>query len=463
MPRVIEVTVVVILSVTIAGCVLYYKWMGLLVGLAGIGFLAFLFTAPLKALLLWLVASPILDFYLRISLGAGVPDITFTRATVVSLFLVILLQIVLNMRGLMPRQQTENFLLIFFGLAIFSMMMRGGLIRNLQVFLDGYATPFALFFLSKNLIREEEDFRSFLFALYIVGFYLAAIGIVQYFTDFNLFAPDTLIVTHSSRAYGPFGNSVEYGGVMAILFFAVLYFYTEYAKSKKVFIFANLVLIGVATFLSLTRAVWLSLIIGLFIIAYYLPRYRKIMAFFSVSAVVSVISAWMLLPATGALKERAGDIGAIFSRIPLYATALKTAMKKPLLGYGFGANTFFNASRDNLVSISFIPEHLGLSLSVPHNEFLHILVMLGLVGLAAYIGIFYSSFKKSLRLYKSSSPDLIDKKKIAVFFQAILAVFIINGSFADLIWFSYFNSLLLLIMGVMESEYMQPKQKKESI
>jgi hypothetical protein len=448
-PIAIEIAAFVVISATIARCVLYYQWVGLFVGIAGIGFIAFLFTEPLKALLLWMVASPILDFYLRISLGAGVPDVTFTRITVITLFFVMLLQVALNMRGLMPREQTENFLLIFFGLAIASMMIRGGLIRNLQVFLDGYATPFALFFLAKNLIRDKDDFRSFLYALSIVGFYLAATGIVQYFTDFNLFAPDTLIVTHSSRAYGPFGNSAEYGGVMAILFFGIFFIYAEFAKSNRIFILANLVLIGVATFLSLTRAVWLSLIVGLFLIAYNLPRYRKIMTFFLVSAVVAVMSVWLLLPPSSALKERTGDVGAIFSRFPVYAT-----------GYGFGANTFYEASRNNLVSISFIPEHLGLSLTVPHNEFLHILVMLGITGLTAYIGIFYSSLKKSRQLYKSSAPNLAGTKKIAVFFQAMLVVFVINSAFADLIWFSYFNSLLLLIMGVMECNYLNPQLKK---
>lgn len=460
LPKAAEITAIALISTTIAGCVIYYKWLGIALGIAGIGFIAFIFAAPLKALLLWMIASPILDFYMRISLGAGIPDITFTRVTVFTLFFVILLQMVLNMRVLMPRQQTENFLLIFFGLAMASMMMRGGLTRNLQVFIDGYATPFALFFLAKNLIREKEDFHSFLYALYIVGFYLAVIGIIQYFTHINLFSPKTLIVTHSDRAYGPFGNSVEYGGVMAILFFAVFFLYSEFAKSNRLLILANLGLIAIAVFLSLTRAVWLSLIIGLFLIAHYIPKYRKIMKFFLVGAVVTVISVWMILPSTSALKERTEDVGAIFSRFPLYATALKTAIKKPILGYGFGSNTFFEASRNNIVSISFIPEHLGLSLTVPHNEFLHILVMLGLAGLIAYLGIFFSGLKNSRRLYKSTAPGLLQIKNIAVFFQAMLAVFITNGFFADFIWFSYFNSLFLLIMGMMESDYIQSQQQK---
>jgi len=447
-----QLFIVVAISVAIAGALIFYQWLGLFVGLVGIGFIAFVFAAPLQALLFWLITAPILDFYLRIPMGQGIPDITFTRVTVVTLFFIILLQVALNMRELLPRQKTENCLILFSCLAMVSTVFRDTFIQDMQVFIDGYATPFAFFFLAKNLIRKKEDVRLFCYALSIVGFYLAIIGILQYFADINLFAPDTLIITHENRAYGPFGNSVSYGGVMAILFFGVFYLYSEVTGFiKKSYILITIILTGSAVVLSLTRAVWLSLIVGICLIVYYLPRYRKIIFFFSSVAVIAGIAVLLFVPSSDLFKERTIEVSPIYSRLALYATALNTAIHKPLFGYGFGTQSFYEASREYLVTFSFIDEHFGLGLTVPHNEFLHILVMLGLVGLMAYVGNFYSSMKKSKQLYKNSVLNGLYTEKIAVFYWAVFSGFFINCMLVDIMWFSYFNSLFFIFTGLMES------------
>lgn len=444
-----QLIALIVISFAIAGGVVFYEWLGLFMGIFGIAFVAFLFVAPLQGLLIWLIASPILDFYVKIPLGQGIPDITFTRITVVTIFFVMILQVVLNMRALLPRSKTENCLLIFIFLAVGSMILKPDFTQNMQVFLDGYVMPFALFFLAKNLIKNKKDVNTFYYALWVVGFYLASIGIIQYFAKINIFVPESLVVTHLERAHGPFANAVEYGGVMAMLFLAVLYIYSELSGIKKMIAFFLLIFTGGAVLLSLTRAVWLSLAVSLFVIAYYLPRYRKLMTFFFSSAIVGAISAWLVMPESDAFKERTIELGPIYSRIALYATAFNTAIKKPLLGNGFGITSFYEASRDNLVTLSFAPEHFGLGLRVPHNEFIHILVMLGIVGLIAYIGIFYSSFKKSRELYRLPVTDGFNTRKMAVFYWAVMLIFIINSFFVDLMWFSYFNSLFFVIMGMM--------------
>ncbi len=441
---------IVLVSVGIAWTTLSYQWLILFMGLIGIGFFAFVFGEPLKALLLWMIASPILDFYLRIPLGKGIPDITFTRATVVMIFFVIVLQVILNMRDILPRQKTETYLIIFSAIALASMALRPNLSQNLQVFIDGYMTPFAFFFLAKNLISNKKDVRLFFYALGIAGFYLAVIGIIQYFTHINPFVPDTLVITHAKRAHGPFANAVEYGGVMAIAFLGSFYLFTELTGFRKIPVMITMALTAAATFLSLTRAVWLSLIAGLCIIVYYLPKYRRMMAFCAGLAVVMVIAIGLFFANSTLLKKRTGEVGPIYSRIALYATAINTSISKPVLGYGFGQNSFYDASRDHLVTFSFIADHFGLDLTVPHNEFLHILVMLGIVGLTIYLGIFYSSLKKSRQLYKISIRTGSYNKKNIVFYWAILATFIINGFFVDMLWFSYFNALVFLVMGMME-------------
>jgi len=53
----------------------------------GIGFIAFVFVSHLPLCLFGMFFPQSLDNYLKIPLGAGIPDITFTRLTIITLWI----------------------------------------------------------------------------------------------------------------------------------------------------------------------------------------------------------------------------------------------------------------------------------------------------------------------------------------------------------------------------------------
>jgi len=438
-----------IVALLITVLVLTFNWLGLLMILLGAGFFAFLFVSPLAVLLLWMVLSPVIDFYLRISLGAGIPDITFTRGVVAGAFFVVLMQSVFRMRELWGVSQTEKTMLMFSGLALATLLFRHNLTQDLQLLLDSYMVPFILFFLAKNLIRDEKDVLDLLKAGAFAGSYLAAIGILQYFTDFNPFVPEGFISIHEKRATGPFVNAVQYGGVLAILFLSTFYLYTLQRRGvyKTILLFALLLMVTGVLF-SMTRAVWGSLFLACILVAVFIPRYRNVMIKLPLFLLFFAVVIVLMIPDASFIKERTLEVGPIYSRLALYATGLNTVLDNPLLGNGFGRYSYFEASRDNLVTLSGIPESLGLGLDVPHNEFLHIMVMLGGIGLGLYIYIYYRTIKFSRDLYSYSKNKAFKFRDLMVFFWAISVVVILNGLVVDFIFFTYFNSLYFLIAGM---------------
>jgi len=439
---------VVLLAVAITAPIISFKWLYLTAGLVGVGFVALVFSNPLLALLIWVVSSPIFDFYIRIPLGAGIPDVTFTRITVVGIFFVILLQSVFKLRTLRPIGKIEKFMLAFCALAAMGIFFRGRWAENAQLLLDSYAFPFAMFYLAKNLVTSKKELKEFFYAIAILGFYLAAIGFIQYFVGVNLFTPEDFSSIHAERAHGPFNNAVEYGSVMAVAGLASFYLFTIIKKGfVKLLILMNIAIAAGAVFLSLTRAVWLSLLIAIVLILHYIPKYKKV--FISCAAVALIVGAVFLLATdSSSIKERASQTGPIKSRMVLSATATKTFLSKPVLGYGFGRYSFFEASKKFITSVGTAREEMGSVLTVPHNEFLHILVMMGAVGLYIYLSIFGYSVKYSIRLYKDLDGEEIIQRNLIIFYWAILIIFIVNAFFVDMLFFSFFNSLIFLCAGI---------------
>jgi len=60
---------------------------------------------------------------------------------------------------------------LFSLLALMGLSVGDNFKTDVQVLLDGYITPFLLFFLIRNLITKPEDIRQFLLANVIAGAY----------------------------------------------------------------------------------------------------------------------------------------------------------------------------------------------------------------------------------------------------------------------------------------------------
>jgi len=149
------------------------------------------------------------------------------------------------------------------------------------------------------------------------------------------------------------------------------------------------------------------------------------------------------------VSERSGDIGSIYSRLNLYLTALNTFIRSPILGYGFGSETFYKASREHLTTIANVSDSYGTSLSVPHNELLHMLILMGIVGVVLYVSIFKQIYEASRKLYSYFVGIGNKWSEGVVFLWGAFLIYILNSLTCDFIFFSYLNSVNYLFAGVL--------------
>jgi O-antigen ligase len=438
--------VAILLSIGVIG----FFWLEMAMIILGIVFIAFVFVRPLTALLIWFILSPVMENYLKIPLGAGIPDITFSRLTIITLFGLILLQTVMRIRTISKLGGIELSMALFALLALMGLSMGDNFKTDVQVLLDGYITPFLLFFLIRNLVSKPEDIRQFLFANVIAGAYLAILGIVQYFTDITLLAPEGFERLMEERASGPFINAEEYGAALSIMSIGSIWLFSlEKSDIKKFIIVISLLLQITAIMLSLTRAVWLAFAVALVFISYFIPRYQKTMRFLAAAGVVALVGFVLLGSNNSVVAERSTDLGPIYSRLTLYGTALSTAIQRPVFGYGFGTETFYQASRDHLQTLSGVSDSFGTGLTVPHNELLHMLVLTGLVGVFIYVSIFKKVINIGRNLYQHLVKIGSKSSEGVIFLCSVILIYILNSLVVDFFFFTYLNSVFYLYIGIL--------------
>ena len=246
-------------------CVLFQWWLPLAAVLFGLPLALLLISEPFKALIMWLLLSPALGSYIKLSLPVGIPDITFDRLVIGCIVLALALQVMFRGGRLLPAGQTEKAMVLFVVLGLLDVFFRSPTKgSDLLIFFDEYGVPFLLFVAAKNLFHSHEQIQQFVRVLFLVGVYLAVYGIYQFLTRGSMVLaddidPETLGHLIEGRAVGPYLSGAIYGTVLTFAFVWTLYLvpFERWAGAQFV-IGIGLALMGLGIFLSVTRAVWVG-------------------------------------------------------------------------------------------------------------------------------------------------------------------------------------------------------------
>jgi O-antigen ligase len=93
-----------------------------------------------------------------------------------------------------------------------------------------------------------------------------------------------------------------------------------------------------------------------------------------------------------------------------------------------------------------VPPYYALAPGVPHNEFLHVLVLLGLGGFAPYAAVLALGWRTGVRCHRGVAlPG--PGREVALTCLAVLAVYVVNGLFVDLMANTYASSQLYVLLG----------------
>ena len=439
-------------------CVLFQWWLPLAAVLFGLPLALLLISEPFRALIMWLLLSPALGSYIKLSLPVGIPDITFDRLVIGCIVLALALQVMFRGGRLLPVGQTEKAMLLFIIIGLLSLFFRSQRKGSeFLIFLDEYGVPFLLFVAAKNLFQSHEQIQQLVRVLFLVGVYLGVYGIYQFLAHGDIVmahGDDLKTLGHllEGRAVGPFLNGAVYGTVLIFAFVWTLYLIPlERWGRAQFFIGIGLALIGLGMFLSLTRAVWIGFLVALFVVQLLDRKWRKPFALCLVGLILLSSVAWFIRPDASLVQSRLVAEDSVQQRLVSYKLALLMILAKPVLGYGSGDEPFIIGRTKFLARIESNWLELGAGIGPPHNQYLYTLVQYGLIGFIAFGAIFLAIVRSGITLMRMVPDHDSVQRQFVILFWGMLAAYLVQALFADVVAFPFLSCLLFLFAGVLES------------
>ncbi len=437
--------------------------------LIGLLFYFALLHGPHFFAIFWMMGSPTIFGFPNLVLRP-LPFVTMDRL----LFAVLAMMVILKMIFLKTRKThfifLETIIIIFLSYAFISLVLNTNGERMMK---DGwlffqYAMPMLSFVVSRRIEWTDQGIKRFLACLTITGVFVATIGILQALFGVKLFLMDFQSVTsgHVGRAYGAFTNAHTFIATLFIFLIVTLDQFSFYRDSIiRFFLLCAMGLMAFAIVLGQTRAPWLG---GLVAISVIFVKDKNIRPLITIGAGVAVILGFAVLIWSfdfGAMGTRISNMSTMAGRAATWATAFNMILDYPVFGIGFGAESFLLNKPAYSTGIGTLGTIFSV-LGVPHNEFIHITVLLGVVGLALFLMILFSLIKLMFSLYHNENISLL-RRKLGLYLGAIIIGLLVNSLFSDTYIQDYFWTATYFLAGLAASvtrdsgsHYLKEKQSE---
>ncbi len=426
------------------------EWISAIFLLACFCSVASLHLALKYQVMIWIMGIPTI-FIVPNNILKNVPILTVDRVLFMAFVLILLIDIAFRKKAFKFTSE-EKTILVFLVSMFLSFLLTVGdktfsIMRlDIAMYIQGYAMPLLTYFIARRIDWTQKDIFPMLWLFSFIGFLLGMIGLLQHFFNVSVFTPKYFEVIHTDRATGTFANATEYGVVLVTFFLLTLFLFTRSARNDKKLILIIFGLFQIAGILvSKTRAPWLAAVV---VSGYVFLIDKRTRIPFSLMLGVSFLSLPVVLPMlmkSGFIGERVMEMSPIYNRLALYATAVNMTVHNPILGVGFGRYAFIDAKREYLTSFGNISAFWAKDVGVPHNEFLHIAVLGGLVSLFIFILILYRLFKNANAVGLCSKDS--DIRMLARYITGILICMVLIAFFVELAFFNYFVILVFFLTG----------------
>jgi O-antigen ligase len=393
------------LAITIAGVSVYYITIVI---------------DPLKGLALWMIGQPLLDRYLNVSLGHGIPDLSLTRLCIGLVSVLLLARTAIRYQKLQPINRFDVVALLY----MIGMMqsaprgLRG--VASIQNVFDLHWIPPLIYFAVKNLVASRRSLYLVLYAVLVMGLYSAVYAIYESTTGNVLFTPhDFGFYQYSDSGLrilrGIWNGNVGFGRVFNVAIPICFYFYLKSAStSRKILLGICVALMFVGLYLTYKRGAWLGMIVSLFVMQFFYPQFRRL--FIVLVILVSVASAlnWDRISTSTVYTDRVNSqLSTTEGRSTRWTRALEVWRVRPLVGHGFQ-------------QYRSVASAAGYRERATESEFLEIAVSAGLVGLLPYVGLLLLMGYDGLQIYRGRVADSLADPELVGAFWGILSAYAVN-------------------------------------
>jgi O-antigen ligase len=245
-------------------------------------------------------------------------------------------------------------------------------------------TAVAFYNLIYNSIRNTSDAKRVTFALVLSSTLPMLIGYYQFFFEVGRRGLGGV----ANRVEGTLGMSNAYGIFLALCFCAglILLLQKEGAKRRKTLI-VILSSIIVSTIIALNRGTWIALSVALLFSYFSYRQFIKARWIVIPFVVISLVFSGMIIQRFFQLEETEHwqQTNTLKSRVEFWQDALRLVPDHPVAGFGLGTARIVTARFYRVDA-------------VPHNDYVRLLLEIGLPGFLFYILFLLREFYRNVRL-----------------------------------------------------------------
>lgn len=436
---------------------LYSPAQALAIGLAGISvYFALIIINPLKGLVLWMATQILLDRYLNISLGAGIPDLGLTRLCLALITVLLLARTAIRHYRLQPVNRFDVVAFLFM-VGIMQSAPRGVRgIASIQNAFDLYWVPVLTYFTVKNLVTSRRYVHLVLYAVLCVALYTAAYAFYETTTG------NVLLFYRGHGAYfysdsglralrGIWQGNTSFARPLVMAIPILFYFFLKApSPSRRIFFSACLALVFGGLYLTYKRGAWVGMVASLFVMQFFWPQFRRLFVVLLIVVSVACALNWDDISSSTVYADRINSQASTSEgRTNAWERALEFWSARPLLGHGL--SQFANLARA-----------AGYREDAVESEFFKILVSAGLVGFLPYVGLLLLMGYDGLQIYRGRVAGSLADRDLVVAFWGILIGYSVSTSTAVVTCLINPSMLFALAGAVIYSRRPLPTRASES-
>jgi O-antigen ligase len=398
--------------------------------------LAIILNKPLNGMLVWLFFMVFIESWVNIPLGAGIPDLSFSRFMIAFLAIFMLAGAAIG-KFRFARIGLAEICILAAPIGIMVAAPRSVDPTNprgvIQMAIALHFTPLVMYFFAKNLVKNEKDLHKVFWTIAILGFVSGVYAAYEHATGNVLFVSKGKELGMLFRGElgiriirGIWGGTGKLGRALAAAIPVTFYLFLERKRTDicKILLAGMLVFQFYGIYIAMARAPWYALLLSLFIMQFFYPQFRKVFFVIALVAAIVLWATWDQVSESQAADRINDETSTLEGREERWQAGYNMWRVKPIQGWGFG--------RYQTESGRFRTDGGSRNFGSVENDYLDILVGSGLIGFLPYLIFLLAPLVNSLRLFlRVRAPDwsgFIKLETLTIYWAVILCLAITSYS-----------------------------------
>jgi O-antigen ligase len=385
---------------------------------------------PLNGVLVWLFFMVFIETWVKIPMGAGLPDLSFSRFTIAFLATFMLAMAAIGKFRFARIGLAEVCILATsIGIMIAApQSVNPNPTGVIQMAISIHFTPLVIYFFVKNLVQNNKDLHEVFWTIALLGFVSGTYAAYEHATGNILFVAKGREVGELFRGsgirmiQGIMGSTGSMGRALAVTIPVTFYLFLERkGRDARKFLLAGMLaaqLYGIV--IAMSRTPWYALLAALFIMQLFYPQFRKVFYVIVFVAAIVLWATWDQVSESDVADRVDDKVSTMEGREARWQAGFNMWQVKPIRGWGFG--------RYRQESGRFRTDGKRSNLGAIENDYLHILVGSGLIGFLPYLLFLLAPLVNSLRLFfRARAPGwsgFIKPETLTVYWAVIICLLI---------------------------------------